>query len=153
MIFKRYVRSMGAIARGASLHVQRVNYNETDNRILSTQIQLHERKNGGIVRVGQKRLKPPFCIFFFSKMSFMTTEVTYIHLKCTSINLKGTQMVPEGIFVKPEVTYSNRKWNFYNWRRPLRVIQSAFEAKFGHLRSQMRLKPTFCTTTTTKMIF
>ena len=52
-------------------------------------------------------------------------------------------MVPEVIFVKPEVTYSNRKWNCYNWKRSLRVIESAFEALFGHLRSQKRLKPTF----------
>ena len=54
-------------------------------------------------------------------------------------------MVPEVIFVKPEVTYANRKWNFYNWRRPLRVIESAFEALFGHLRSQKRLKSPYCT--------
>ena len=80
--------------------------------------------------------KSQLCTFWPLDVSLIVSRV---------FNSKGTQMVPEVIFVKPEVTYSNRKWNFYNWRRPLRVIESAFEALFGYLRSQKRLKPTFCT--------
>ena len=58
--------------------------------------------------------------------------------------LKVTQIGPEVIFVKPEVTWSNRKLIFYHRKLLLRVIRCVFNAFKGLLRAQKRQKSPFC---------
>ena len=64
--------------------------------------------------------------------------------------LKVTQIAPEMIFVKPEVTWSNRKCNFYNRKLLLWVIQSVFNACKGLLRAQKLQNITFLCINTLK---
>ena len=54
--------------------------------------------------------------------------------------VKVTQIAPEVIFVKPEVTWSNRKLNFYHRKLLLWVILCVFYAFRELLRAQKRQK-------------
>ena len=70
-------------------------------------------------------------------MSFMTTEITLIHLKCTLMVLQVTQIAPEVIFVKPEV-------KFLSPEMALMGHLCVFNALKGPLRTQKRQNPIFC---------